>query len=244
MRGSAVTVTVGAPLVGGGAAATTIVTSSAPVRTPSVAAARKMYVPGTLAVAVVVLLPGLAITATPGPERWLHVTTSDAGAGRPSSVAVAARVMAAGSVTEASGPASTRGAVFGGGGAALTVIRTSSLSTNSPSLACSLNTYTPALGNVMADDASVGETMPAGAGPDTCCHSSVSVLPTGRPSSLTCPASVLPSGNVTERSGPASTVGVRLSSMGVGSPPPSAFTVIVTVSLPLSAPSLAVSRST
>ena len=89
----------------------------------------------TVGVSVVVL----ENVTVPGPLTLVQLLVSCAGGdGSPSSVAVAASAVDAGSVIVLSAPAFTTGAVLGGMG--LTVIVTSSLTVTAPSLTVSRST--------------------------------------------------------------------------------------------------------
>src|SRR6185295_2065731 len=120
----------------------------------------------------------------PGPLTLVHVAVSVLPSGKPSSATVPCKSRAPpGQAEVRSAPALTTGASFAG----RTVIVTSSLAVKRVSLAVSLSTYVPSVVNVAVVSAADAFAKVTGAGPLTCVHIEVSVLPCGKPSSFTTP---------------------------------------------------------
>src|SRR5256712_4704624 len=111
---------------------------------------------------------------------------------------------------------------------ALTIAVNVSLPVSAPSLALSISTYVPALENVAVVAHSFGCANVTVPGPLTLLHVAMG-SPPGNPSSVTVPASAACAGSVMVWSGPALTIGARLTVPGL--------TWIVTASLPADSPS-------
>jgi hypothetical protein len=154
--------------------------------------------------AAVVGEAGLVKITGPGPLTRLHSEPSEPPAGRPSSLTWPASTSTA-VVTGPSRPALTRGGSLPG----FATISTSSLAESSPSVAVSRSTYVPGAPNVAVVAALAASPKTTPAGPLTTLQAEVSDEPSGFPSSLTEPTSVVVSPS-TRWSSPALTTGGTL----------------------------------